>query len=81
MYVTLTDGWNRPIPPALYWFFAAFTAWWTFLTIRSGVVPSRGLGPAIYRDTNPLLFWCAVAVTVLMSACFGFLATMMGQMR
>lgn len=67
-YVTFTDGWDRPIPPGLYWFAAAFTAWWAFLVVRSGVVPSSA--GATYRDSSPIVFWCVVVGIALMSLFF-----------
>lgn len=73
-YVTFTHGWDDPIPPSLYWFSAAFSGWWAFLIVRSGVVPSGGLGPAIYRETSPVLFWYLVAIVILICAIFVFVA-------
>lgn len=68
-YVTFTDGWERPIPQGLDWFAAAFTAWWAFLIVRSGVIPSS-IGPATYREDSPVVFWCVVGAMALISLFF-----------
>jgi len=65
----VTSSWNKPLGQWFYLSFAAFMAWWVFLTVRSGVVP-HSFGPATHRTSNPFLFWWSVSGVTLLAIVF-----------
>lgn len=52
---------------------AVFSAWWSFLTFKSGIAPSR-FGNRHLRAKNPIAFWFEIIFLVGLSFVFTIMA-------
>lgn len=72
-YWSLTGSAGRSLGGELPLCFAIFSAWWSFLTFKSGVAPSR-FGNRHSRAKNPIAFWLEIIFLVGLSVVFTMMA-------
>jgi hypothetical protein len=72
-YWCLNGDVSGRLGPELPLCFSLFAAWWSFLTFKSGVAPSR-FGNQHLRASSPIAFWIEVIFLVGLGLLFAVMA-------